>query len=452
MARSTHPLKSPVVGVVAYILLLQAAYKHQIQPLFSNMGFSYRDLSIPEHLVIWILALVPLLTIPERLKRPSVLVVWFIYLLVYIPSLLVPPHTVDLQGSAAALPLVLALAMLMLTMTGRLPLLNHDPGVSSRRGNDVFKVCVGISVVFLYGVVFSSFDLSRGIPSLEDVYDVRLEYRDAVAQQGRLAAYAVPWTASVLNPLLLVLALRSRRPYLAVLPLVGQLAIFSFTGFKSVLFSAALLVGIVAAARSRRAPFGLWALWGSNAIVAVGLLEPLLLGSNAVAVFLVRRLLLVPGLLTGYYVEYYSQHGFSWYGHGLLKGVFSASRYTLSPPKVIGHEYFGSVAINANASLWADGYANLGFVGVFVMTGALMGLLWMFDSFSQRTDPATTAALLGIPALSLTNAALPTCIVTHGFWLALLFAYLLPSQYRSGRRGRSSSPRPTDGAAARTPT
>ena len=151
-----------------------------------------------------------------------------------------------------------------------------------------------------------TFGVRLSLPGLASVYDTRADFRAAVGGSAAAAGYIVPWAGNAINPLLMGLGLARRRAELVTLGLVGQLLIYSVTGFKSILFSIVLvpLVYLVISVRSRL--FGLLAALAAPVIVACGVIATSTWGSIW-PLALTARLFATPGQVGFYYYEYFSE-------------------------------------------------------------------------------------------------------------------------------------------------
>ncbi len=407
-----------------YVGLLQWTYVHDIHPRWAYMGLEHHEPGAWLRLALSLVAVAPVAWMPRTLVRPSQIGLWFIYLLVYVPSLLIPA---DAIGGAPwrwlSIGLVLSLCMLLLSWSYAIPLSpapRRDPPEAVPR----FWLAIGGLGVALYAVVLSHFGLPTTLPTLLEIYDVRADFGDAVRGGGRLSAYAVSWTANVINPLLVAWGLSRRRWWVAALGVAGQLVLFGITGLKSVLLSAGLIVAVVVVLRGDGRRFGVWMLGGATVVLVLGVIESQLFDGGLLSGVLVRRTFVVPGQLMGLFVDYYGQHEKAWLGHSILGGIVPYGT-ELAPPRLVGGRYFASVA-SANASVWADGYANFGELGMVAATGLLAAVFRLYDRAAVGLRRALATGLFAIPALTLANSALLTSLLTHGVLLVIAVVMLLP--------------------------
>jgi hypothetical protein len=417
-----------------YVQVFVLVYKWVIVPVWGYEGFHYRA-KLGHAAVGWVLAVLPSLWMPIKLKRPSQVTYWLLYLLVLVPSCLVPIYALDDQSTG---PLMLALCLVVVfAMAGliyRVPLLPlHHMHLESYE----FSVILTILSITCYALMVSTFGFHFHYVSFEDTYSVRAMFQDTLTQASSIVAYAIGWQAWVINPFVIAVGLKSRRPSWILTGVVGQFAIYSITAFRSMLFSACLLLYLLWVLRSAKA-FGprlaltwtaIFAGTGVSLFCGYGLMAEALVGVRMTA---------LPGLLTGYYYEFFSSHPQAHLGHSILKSLVNYP-YAVEPPYLIGSVYFHSASNDANANIWADAYANFGYAGIICFTLLLAILLWLYDSMAASSRSVQVAALaIGLPAFALANGGLLTSLLTNGVGLAMLLVYLMPPMVH-GHACRSST-------------
>jgi len=409
-----------VLGAAAYVAAFHWAYLTVLASLYAYIGFKYRDR--PEAIELsWILALIPALWLPIRLNRPSQLVYWLLYLLIIVPVSIVTIHSYPggLQdGIRVVLTILVAFAALSLTYIIPLRSIPHH----RLQAKQSRTVLIFLGMAFC-GIILLTFRPNFTLPSLSDIYLVRSEYKETAGHSGILASYAVDWQALVLNPMFIILGLISRRKLPVVIGILGQLLIYSFTGFRMVLFSSIFLGFLFVLLRSRTG-FGFRMLlsWAMAVLASTALY--LWSGSLVLVGLVLERLTGLPGLLTGFYFSFFSTHPKMMLSHSIFRH-FTQTPYSVEPPVLIGQVYFPGWNAYANANVWADAYANFGFAGVFAFTLLLGLIFWFYDSITVESDFRFAALVLAIPAISLANGGLLTCLFTHGLGLACALMYCL---------------------------
>ncbi len=409
--------------VVVYLALLKWAYIFRLAPAFGYMGLRYVDPGVLQECLTWVFALVPLFWLPTDIDRPSRLPLWFQYLVVYLPVTCIPLYNYTApERTVWPLVLVVMSALIIMQWFGELPPLRLSvPRVSPF----AFRlILIGLGLVLLVPIQMT-FGLSLQMPSLAEVYDVRSEFRETLANANPIAGYAVAWFGRTVMPLLVVEGLVSRRWLLVIAGMFGEALMFSISGSKSVALSGFFLAGLWMVYRPGGRRMGLLIATSLTGVVLLSVVADVFGGVLTLASLFIRRALVTPGLLTGDFYEFYSQHPMILLGSSILRPL-AGYRYDATPPFVIGGVYFGDATRAANVNIWGDAFANFGLTGIVVFA-ILFGLvLWVFNSLARGRSPAMTCLMLGVPSLMLTNSAFLTVLITHGLGLTLLLALLLP--------------------------
>jgi hypothetical protein len=213
------------------------------------------------------------------------------------------------------------------------------------------------------------------------------------------------------------------RKRLLIAGILGQLLIFAVLGSKSILFSTLFLVVVCGLLRFYKRSFGL-AL--TLVLITVTLLSAFV-DRMSDGIFLssitTRRTLLDPGLLTGFYFEHYSQTAHA----GLGYHFGQEGKAVPAPSYEIGLVYFGDEHVDANANLWAQGFADFGIAGIFGFTLLLALIIWLYNSVAARRNPELAIVLLAMQAFSFSNSAPLTTVITHGGLASALLLWCAPS-------------------------
>lgn len=410
--------------IIVYLALLKWAYIARLAPAFGYMGLRYVDPGWYQECLSWILALLPLLWLPIDIDRPSRLPLWFQYLVVYLPTTTIPLYNFT-APDRTVWPLVITvlLALMIVQALGEMPPLElRVPRVSPT----AFRlVLIGLGLLLLIPIQMT-FGLSLQMPSLSDVYDVRAEFRETLANANPVAGYAVAWFGRTVMPLVMVEGLVSRKWLLVLAGLFGEALVFSISGSKSVALAGFFLAALWVIYRPGGRRMGLLIATSLTGVVLLSVIADVFGGVLTLASLFIRRALVTPGLLTGDFYEFYSGHPIILLGSSILRPL-AGYRYDASPPFVIGGVYFGDATRAANVNIWGDAFANFGLTGIVVFA-ILFGLvLWVFNSLARGRSPSMTCLMLGVPSLMLTNSAFLTVMITHGLALTILLAVLLPS-------------------------
>ena len=454
-----------IVGSVAYVASLQWAYVDWVVPFYAYSGLISSDVDAMSLLLIVALAALPALWLPTSLRRPSDIVLWFLYLFGYVPAVAIPIHLLG-PGLWGILPftVLVALSFAALGLVHRIPPLRATwPGLSERAFTGLLVVAGLVSTAYLLVI----FGIPTGVPDFASVYDTRAAYAE-VASGTPGAGYLVPWAGNVIYPFLMALGLARGRWWLLAFGAGGELLIYATTGFKTVLFSIALVPIIYVLIRLTRRGFGVLLAWSGAAVVVGSVVGTIVTGSIWPLALFVTRLLAVPGQMTAYYLDFFTSNPTYELSRSFLAS-FNASPYDLEAPNLIGALFLDDVGINANANIWADAVANFGLAGIIPFTLVLGATLWLLDSVGARRSLLVVGPTLGLAGITLGNGAVFTSILTLGIGLTIGLIALLPEDRASvgdeprdetaggdeaatrPRRSRPTAPRASGRARRTTP-
>ena len=412
-----------IVLAAVYFLALCYSYRHVESVAFIWQNFYFEPPPWTFRMLSFALGVAPAFWLPVGLKRPSQACMWILYVMVYMPAMIVPYHVINAAPSQVVLlPLSLAAMMFLLGM-----LMRRQPlkiGTSGINPSLVFTALLGLALVLVPMVLVTSGSFSINL-SLADVYERRLNARDLVSPRS-LLAYGIQMLSYSVAPILLIIGFL-RRHWLALgLGLLGLLSVYSLRATKSELFMPMFLLAVTFLVTKFRGEFGIAALMGATTVVSLSIFAYLGLGRLEVSDYLVRRMLMVPAQLTSYYWEYFSGSRHVYYSDGFLRNVLQPA-YQESTARLIGYVYMGSPDAHANANLWATSFAQMGYLGMFVTTCVLSLVLRFIDGLVEHGNFALVAVMSTLFALGWANGALETSMLSGGVAGSLLILYFLRS-------------------------
>lgn len=413
------------ISLAGFIAALEFTYSAFMAPRFGYLGYVYNEPSPEWMLAVYLLLLAAAAFLPYRTRQASGFAVWFLYV-----ALLVPVATVPLYGStrdpadtflfAFYCAVIWACVALMLrrSPTPVIPIRQSRSGI-------FWTVIVSVSVI-TYAYIQVVFGIKINIVSLFEVYDTRLQYRDEVVPTVPVLGYLIANQGNVINPLLMVMAIVRRRPPLLVAGLVGQLILYSTTGYKTVMISIPLAVAIALYLRHRRSLTGITIVVAST-ILAWAAITIDRVASLGMVDIIVSRIYLTAGYLMPHYRDVYDGAPWAMWDYSFLGPLVDAP-YTMSPGFYVGAKALGRPDIQANAGLFADGYANLGLAGIAIEAVALVGILLLADGASRHLPLAVVMPTALLPVFSLANGSPFTAFLSYGFALMILLFALLPAE------------------------
>ena len=417
-----------ITAALGYAAALVWAYTNHYSPIYAYLGQIDARPEALETLVVVGLAALPAAWLPLEARRPSTVLLWLLYLTGYVSLTVVP---LFIEGDlSTVLPFDIAMAgsMAVLALVARLPTARIRPPTLSLVSLTHLLIVLGVLSSVYIAAAFGI----HAPPNLNDVYATRLQ-SNTVFEAAFGVGYIVPWAGNAINPMLMALGMARRRVDLVLLGFAGQVLIYSVTGYKSVLFSIAVVPLVYVTISFARRWFGVLVPAAGAVILVGGTL------AGGLALGLARRVFATPGQVGWYYYEYFSDHPVYQLAHSFLSWLGS-SPYTVPPPQVIGSVYFPGTGTNANANLWSDAFANFGFAGIVAFSLVLALVLWFVDALGRGRDLRIVGPLMAIAGLNLSDGALFTTILTNGLAVTCLLIALMPP---TSARAAGRSPPPT---------
>lgn len=412
-------------------------YVRDIAPTHHYEGFVTKELPAWAWAFAGILSSIPLLWLPVRFSRPSDCAPWFLYFCVVSPTCLLSFLLIRFAPSEMLfLPISIVAAFGLFEVVRRQAPLLH-PG--SNRTNAPIHLLLPV-VMILVSAVQLSFSNYRFETSLDDVYVRRMASREIIPNAS-LLNYIIAISNGVCIPLSIVLAL-DRKRWLLVIPVVlSALSTFSFSGQKSILFVPVLLAAIVLVVARYRDIGGLCisALFLGILLLAIG--EALWLDTTFISNYIVRRMMAMPAQMTAYYWNYFSNHPYVMLTDNWFVSRIVGSRYDRSTPFLIGWEYFSSNNANANANIWASGFAHFGYLGMFACSYISATIMRIADGLGRDRDCFVAGSVVcAAIALVWVNGALHTSLLSNGVLAILLALYFIPREPVSSLDGAICGP------------
>lgn len=418
-------------GVLTLSLGIQYAYATVLAPQFRYLQYDYTSPDPASYILGTLLIYAAGLLLPRHFTKASDFVLWVFYVLVGIPVATVPFYAPGVSTSTAVLlALVVSLIVAVLTVV-----LEHAPlgllNVAHER-SFLFWGLIGVISTLTYALALRTFGVSLQLVGLFDVYDTRSAYRAGLANAPSILAYLIFNQGNVINPLIMAWAAASKRWGWAVAATVGELALYSVTGYKTLVLviPVALVLGAWVSRRTR-SPASLGLLWLTTLVAFVALLVDRVRDLNLTEL-VVDRFILTAGYLTPIYLDVYQDRPYEFWSYSFLSS-FSPYRYVQDPSRTIGATYFGRDDLNANANLVADGYANAGWLGVAIEAAVLLVLLVLLNSASRGLPSYLVMATLVLPAFAIANGSPFSSAFSFGFVLSIGLLFTLPRKYFTSR-------------------
>lgn len=355
-----------------------------------------------------LLAFLALLLLINQLRSTSVKIL--LILQVVVPVLSV--YLLHANGIASTYTLVLCTAAVVLVTVISMGLKIRHRWTISKSQNSL--ILVGIIVILFYlGALITDRGIGNIVLSFSDVYEYRAETESSYLV-SLLRSAAVTFAA-----VLFACALVTGRRWLSVFCIGAFIIFFIYSGHKRFIFLIPFIYLAYAAIRADR-PYYIVLLY--LVAIAIATLAFLGLDSTALLNFIARRSIMIPGLLTQFYVEYFSDYEPLWFSHSKIGVLLNTYDPSIPPPaKLVGTRFF-TEGSNANANWIASSYMNMGSLGIFIyaplvailfsLPGALLkkrneqvfltsGIV-VYSSFMQNSDLIASFLSNGVAVFVLT--------------------------------------------------
>ena len=408
-----------------FVFALHSAHVVYLQPVQEEWGFPYFSMSVGAWLFLLLSTGAVALTLPRSLARPSSLVLFVLYLIVFLPTVTItlavhPQALSELGSSLSALTIGFLSLNLILQKCNPMPHPRWRWSPSTRQA-----VFFALVFLVLWVFVVLSFKDVMAIAGLDEIY----EQREAGRSRTWMEAYAQTYLAYVFSPALLAFGLSTRRPIWAGLASLGFITMYAITAERTII----LLPFIMTMAHWA---LGLKVAHTTLMSIAIAFLALMITAATQLfddsylfellALYFVFRIFSIPGAMLWQYNEVFSGSTYTFWSH--IKGFDLFAQTPLafhSNPNwpQLGHivaEQILERESNSNAHLFVyDGLAASGPLGILVIFLLLGVWLAAVDRTTRLVD-WKFACLAYIPlAFVLANGSMFSALLSFGglFWL-----------------------------------
>jgi len=412
-----------------YILILIIGYMYFVPE------FPYKHV-VPNYfllIIVSVLAFIPSLWIPVEIKRASSFVLWVIYIVVIVPSIVIPYLSLE-KPFVDVLTFILAV-ILCFYLVSRITFFRLIKVSPIELSPIAFYVLFFLIFAVNNYLLIKQFGLNLNFVSILDVYDVRASFKDEL---GEGSNYSIRWLMYIFNPFLIAMGyLKKSTRWLLVIGFFGEFIIYSTTGFKTALFIGFVIVAILYFSQRynmlKRLP--LLIISGTVVLIGLAMLVDFFIFNeqsatpNIVTSIALRRTFVMPGYLTGQYFSFFSENPKALMSsNNFIGSLFSNGPvYNVAVPYIIGQFSFNNDVASANANVLADAFANFGYIGMIVFSLILSFYLYIYDSVTRLIDFRLSFAMLIGPAMFFCNSSLLTALIGHGAIWAIIILYFYQS-------------------------
>ncbi len=421
-----------------YVMLLGAIYESVVSPHFAYLSFYDLHPERSEIVVAAAICTCMSLLLPKGVDRPSDFAAILIFLLVYIPSILMTSYLSSSASESWAVRISCSIGMLTF-LAARRTLWKWRPrplNVSRRLPEHALA---GIALISLL-IVGARYGFAIKLHNLTDVYDQRAEFKDALAGASYIR-FLVGILSNVVCPVLIARGIYKRSRQDVALGVLSALYVFGVTGLKTAFSSVFFVVLVYAGARYAQRKFFVGATLSLIVITLLGWVLSATAGFTLVADLVVRRVLLIQGVLTYNYFHLFEGAPSSWLSHSILSPLFQVPRVA-DPAGTVGAQLFGP-GIHANANIFADGYVNGKTIGIILLAGIAGVFFSAVDTLSRQSPLVTNVASISMIAMMSVQTGIITAVGTHGGMAMLMILYLLACADSRFPEERLAPPKPS---------
>lgn len=328
-------------------------------------------------------------------------------LMLYIPTIVISALSSDNDG----LMLLVLMSALIIGVKSGLP----DFRIRLVRLKiSLFEVLVFINILLIVSILIQYRSI-LDIPSFSEVYSLRHKARGLTTYTFGVL---LSWAKFVFAPLGFLLGVFYKKKFLLFSSLGVYFSLYVSTGAKSAVIYPVLLFFISYLFQNAH-PFKLKLFMASGLVFLVSLFMFLEIQFGYVVYpYTVERAFIAPGVLSNLYFSFFSEGDKAFLGYSVFSSFIDYS-YDLEPAFLIGREYF-TPETRANASFFADGFANFGLVGVVIFSFLVRLFIFLYTTISFNWSKAVSSTFFIPYALYLINASPLTMLITGGFFVVLL--------------------------------
>ena len=423
-----------ILCVFAYSIVFNWTYESFVAPIYPFYGLSYNPLSAISILVSWTVVIIPSIWLPIKFNRPSLLLFYIQYFIIFIPSVFVLHHVskpILHQDEIFKIVFAMFFSLSLMQCVYILPLLK-----TNRIKFRFFCMVFFISIAAFVGYILFKLGVNFRIVNFREIYEVRYQMSEIISSTGtRFGFYAQTWAAGFFLPVCYALGILSKRwsikrwSMIAVVVL-GFLLLFGVGGSKANLFALVNMTFVyfwLTKFKKYVAPSFILGLTFLLAIPIVMMPLPPQIFKWYVAVVHFRTFS-IPALLIAQYYEFFKNHPLTYMSH--VKGVNLLINYPYDDAYslIIGNYFYGG-PVNANAGFWAgDGLAGFGLDGIIVISIVCAFIFYILDSVSKPYGIRFVTVAITPAAVFLANAPLFTTLLSGGLGFLILALAFLPRE------------------------
>lgn len=381
---------------------------------------SYRGISFNSHGAIFtimqlMLVAIVLVLLPTETKKPSDLAAVLIFLLFYIPALLHGAHNIFNIWSALSLVAFSTVSYLSFLLFLKIPIPFIKIDLFSHQTLETIKFLLIVLITS-----YSIFQLSNSLNSGITTFDIQAIYEQRVAtraEESTLKMYILVIARSLILLWAIDIFFTNNSIWIKLFALflvaIILLSQFLVLFIRSHIFIIFLIFLIGMGFKFKKLDIHFIAL-GIMLIVLVSMFLDLIIGIDLFQYSIIRRIFILPGIISGFYVDFF-----------LSFGEYFDFRETLPLPNLVGgFAELGHFDMNMSSNMWSLSFGYYGLPGLLMTSFLAAIILRIYDNFKPRSS---LFAYLSVSFICLiwVESSIWTSMLSSGIFFLTMYFILL---------------------------
>jgi hypothetical protein len=401
-----------ILSISILNFILEAYYVYFISDNFSYMGYilDFNVLKYIEAKILFLFFLILSLRIYNLSKFMYSIYILLIFFF-FIPNSIIFSFSDKIRGPLYSVSILLIVFFLFS---------HFKIKITSIKATPVFKYLLFTFIIILLTIpILNVFKLNINFKTLifKEIYETRALYSKLSAG---FIDYLYNWEAKVIIPIAIVFFLMYKKYFIAGMSFLILIYFYLLSGNKAVYLTTftTLFFFYIGNDYLKKTKYFLYILIGAYILIPC---VDFLLNDFILRGIFVNRLLFFPSLLNYYYFDFFQDHNL-YFSENHLFNFFNKSPYDVNSAIIISRKYFHTNEMYANNGLISDGYMNLGYLGVLILSVIFSTIFMFFNSFDIDEK---FFGVFFILIFFVVSTPLLTVVSTGGVWLVLIFSFYM---------------------------
>lgn len=366
------------------------------------------NFSLTHLICIYLFSIVPIIILPIKGRKPSYVILWFVYFSHIIPTIVFVP--IISKNFFWSYMIILFFSIMVFLSNIKIKL---KIKLFSFNFKDIYLYSF-LLVIFLFSliIIIGTYGLSFDLPNITDVYSVREKF---INNSNFLSSYVSVITGYIISPFLLLLGVnlfqyngRQRRLGLIFMlfSILLSIQIYASSGLKSVAFASFVCLSFYIFIKNVKnigiffviiITFSFFFLMLISNLFIIEKLDILLY-------HWFRRVFIVPGMNVNYFFDY----------------IVSNNLLTLKGAPLIISEYYYGTSGSANSGLIGDSFTKYNYIG-FIINGFIFLFILKLSDYIIDSRSSIGLSLMIPIAYAISNSSITTVFFTYGYILIVCF-------------------------------